>query len=55
MYGLDDGVTSGAAAAGVDPHFMGPYERRDIPGAGHNLGQEKPSVFAQAVRDLVNA
>ena len=56
MYGLDDGVASGARGAAplTDPHFTGAYERRDVPGAGHNLGQEKPAVFAQAVIDLVH-
>jgi pimeloyl-ACP methyl ester carboxylesterase len=51
MYGLDDGVNP-APPEGADAHFTGAYERRDVPGAGHNLGQEKPEVFAQAVLDL---
>jgi len=56
LYGLDDGVAgaSPGAATSTDPHFSGPYERRDVPGAGHNLGQERPEIFAQAVTDLAH-
>ncbi|MFF0160418.1 alpha/beta fold hydrolase [Streptomyces sp. NPDC005263] len=32
-------------------HFTGPYEHRTIADIGHNLPQEAPSVFAQAVVD----
>ncbi|MFJ8948042.1 alpha/beta fold hydrolase [Streptomyces sp. NPDC102395] len=32
-------------------HFTGPYEHRTIADIGHNLPQEAPSVFAQAVLD----
>ncbi|MER6066828.1 alpha/beta hydrolase [Streptomyces sp. NPDC001792] len=32
-------------------HFTGPYEHRTIANIGHNLPQEAPTVFAQAVVD----
>ncbi|MEU2556664.1 alpha/beta hydrolase [Streptomyces sp. NPDC013313] len=32
-------------------HFTGPYEHRAIANVGHNLPQEAPTVFAQAVVD----
>ncbi|MFD9686649.1 alpha/beta fold hydrolase [Kitasatospora sp. NPDC001309] len=31
--------------------FTGPYEHRTLPGIGHNLPQEAPTAFAQAVVD----
>jgi pimeloyl-ACP methyl ester carboxylesterase len=33
-------------------HFTGPYRRQDVPGAGHNLPQEKPDVILAGVRSL---
>src|SRR5215475_8614429 len=35
--------------------FTGPYQRRVIPTAGHNLPQEAPNAFADAVLELVRA
>jgi pimeloyl-ACP methyl ester carboxylesterase len=34
------------------PHFTAAYERRIVPGAGHNLPQEAPAAFAEAVLAL---
>ncbi|WP_448955754.1 alpha/beta fold hydrolase [Labrys neptuniae] len=34
------------------PHFSGPYQRRILPGIGHNLPQEAPEEFAEAVASL---
>jgi pimeloyl-ACP methyl ester carboxylesterase len=35
--------------------FSGPYEHRNITGGiGHNLPQEAPQAFAQAVLDVAN-
>jgi pimeloyl-ACP methyl ester carboxylesterase len=42
-----------AAASAHASHFIGARELRVVPGAGHNLPQEKPEVFAQAVMQLV--
>lgn len=33
--------------------FTGTFERRDVPGAGHNLPQEKPTVVVDAVLELL--
>ena len=35
--------------------FSGPYERRVIPTAGHNLPQEAPNAVADAVLELIHA
>jgi pimeloyl-ACP methyl ester carboxylesterase len=51
--GADDGVRPPAAASAHASHFIGAREHRVVPGAGHNLPQEKPEVFAQAVMQLV--
>ncbi|GAB2884404.1 alpha/beta hydrolase [Paraburkholderia jirisanensis] len=52
MDGQSDGVipaTDGHASA---PKFSGPREHRQIAGAGHNLPQEAPQAFADAVAQL---
>jgi pimeloyl-ACP methyl ester carboxylesterase len=51
--GADDGVRPPAAAAVHGHRFTGPREHIVVPGAGHNLPQEKPEAFAQAVLRLV--
>ena len=53
MDGAADGVRSPAGSAGHECHFSGPYERRVIPRVGHNIPQEAPLAFAQAVLDLL--
>jgi pimeloyl-ACP methyl ester carboxylesterase len=55
LYGVDDGVNALPPAAESDPHFTGPYTRRDIAGAGHNVPQERPRAFAEAVLQLALA
>jgi pimeloyl-ACP methyl ester carboxylesterase len=45
-------ATDGTASA---VHFTGPRSHRRVPNAGHNLPQESPQAFAQAVLDLVNS
>ena len=54
IYGVDDGVNTLPPPAASDPHFTGPYERRDIAGAGHNVPQERPLDFAAAILDLIH-
>jgi pimeloyl-ACP methyl ester carboxylesterase len=44
-----DGVIPSTAHHRV--HFTGPYEHRVWEGAGHNLPQERPALWAQAVLD----
>jgi pimeloyl-ACP methyl ester carboxylesterase len=43
----------GAAADGVAyaKRFSGPYEHRTLPGIGHNVPQEDPRSFTQAIID----
>ncbi len=52
--GADDGVRPPAEAAAAAHRFTGPRSHRIVPGAGHNLPQEKPDVFAEAVLELVS-
>jgi pimeloyl-ACP methyl ester carboxylesterase len=52
LDGIDDGViraTDGTASA---PKFGGPRRHVRVPGVGHNLPQEAPKVFADAVAEL---
>jgi len=51
--GVDDGVRPPADAAQHAARFTGPRSHRIVPGAGHNLPQEKPQLFADAVMELV--
>jgi pimeloyl-ACP methyl ester carboxylesterase len=51
--GVDDGVRSPDPAAAQAARFAGPRSHRIIPGAGHNLPQEVPQIFADAVLELV--
>ncbi len=53
--GFDDGVRPPAAAAQHARFFSGPRSHRIVPGVGHNLPQEAPQVFADAVLELVNS
>jgi pimeloyl-ACP methyl ester carboxylesterase len=55
-------ITLDAPAAGVVPatdgkasaaRFTGPRTHRQVPGVGHNLPQEAPEAFADAVTELV--
>jgi pimeloyl-ACP methyl ester carboxylesterase len=49
LQGADDGVDPPTAEDGAEPHFSGPYDRRIVAGAGHNLPQEAPEIFADSV------
>ena len=51
--GEDDGVRPVAPAAQHANHFTGPRSHRVVPGVGHNMPQEVPQVFADAVLELV--
>ncbi len=51
--GEDDGVRPPSPASAHAARFTGPREHHIVPGAGHNLPQEKPALFAQAVLRLV--
>jgi pimeloyl-ACP methyl ester carboxylesterase len=52
LQGGDDGVDPPSAIDGDASHFSGPYMRRLIPGAGHNLPQEAPAAVADAILAL---
>jgi pimeloyl-ACP methyl ester carboxylesterase len=49
LDGSADGVMAVGGTAHHAPHFRGPYEYRVIDNAGHNLPQEAPAAFADAL------
>jgi len=49
LDGLDDGVMGIGETADDARHFTGWHEHRHIPGTGHNLPQEAPAAFADAI------
>jgi pimeloyl-ACP methyl ester carboxylesterase len=51
--GTDDGVRPPAPATQHGHLFSGPRSHRLIPGVGHNMPQEVPEVFANAVLELI--
>ncbi|WP_213955734.1 MULTISPECIES: alpha/beta fold hydrolase [unclassified Variovorax] len=51
--GADDGVRDPADASVHAARFTGPRSHRIVPGVGHNMPQEVPRVFADAVLELV--
>lgn len=51
--GADDGVRAPSPAAAHAHRFTGKREHHVVPGVGHNMPQEAPSVFADAVLRLV--
>ena len=52
MHGEDNGVNPASSSEADRRFFTGPYERRVIAGAGHNLPREVPGDFAAAVLAL---
>jgi pimeloyl-ACP methyl ester carboxylesterase len=52
LHGEADGVSPADSSIGHKKHFTGPYERRVVPVAGHNVPQEAPKAFAEAVIEL---
>jgi pimeloyl-ACP methyl ester carboxylesterase len=53
--GADDGVRDPSPAAAHARFFTGPRSHRIVPGVGHNMPQEAPRVFAEAVLELVRS
>lgn len=51
--GADDGVRPPAKPEAHAHRFAGPRSHRVVPGVGHNMPQEVPRVFADAVLELV--
>ena len=52
--GADDGVRPVAPASQHARFFSGPRSHRVVSGVGHNMPQEVPQVFADAVMELLN-
>jgi pimeloyl-ACP methyl ester carboxylesterase len=52
LHGADDGVMAAKESENHGRYFTGPFERRVIADAGHNIPQEKPRDFAEAVLEL---
>jgi len=52
LHGRDDGVDPPSTEDHDAPHFTGPYARRIIAATGHNLPQEAPQAFADAIREV---
>jgi pimeloyl-ACP methyl ester carboxylesterase len=52
--GADDGVRPPALATQHGHLFCGPRSHRLVPGVGHNMPQEVPEVFANAVLELIH-
>jgi len=49
LDGEADGVIAVGGTAGHRSRFVGPYAYRVVPGVGHNLPQEAPAAFADAI------
>lgn len=55
LHGGHDGVGPVPKIDHQTGHFTGPYERRILPGIGHNVPQEAPADTVAALRDLMKA
>ncbi len=52
LHGGVDGVMPAVFSETHGKYFTGPYQRRVVPNAGHNVPQEAPQAFAEAVLEL---
>lgn len=52
LDGVTDGVVAATDGSSSAARFTGPRSHRQIPGTGHNLPQEAPKPFADAVAEL---
>jgi pimeloyl-ACP methyl ester carboxylesterase len=55
LHGEANGVGPPENSAGHARFFNGPYERKVIPRAGHNLPQEVPKIVTAATLELIRA
>jgi pimeloyl-ACP methyl ester carboxylesterase len=55
LHGDGSGLSPPESSLKHAVYFTGPYQRRVIPTAGHNLPQEAPDAFTDAVLELVRA
>jgi pimeloyl-ACP methyl ester carboxylesterase len=53
LDGADDGVTRVSDPSRLAHHFTGRLEHHVLPGVGHDVPQEAPAAFAEAVLSLV--
>ncbi|CAG2156047.1 2-succinyl-6-hydroxy-2, 4-cyclohexadiene-1-carboxylate synthase [Cupriavidus yeoncheonensis] len=53
LDGTADGVVPATDGKASAARFIGPRIHRQVPGVGHNLPQEAPEAFADAVTELV--
>jgi pimeloyl-ACP methyl ester carboxylesterase len=52
LHGAADGVIPAQASEGHGKHFTAPYQRRVLENVGHNVPQEAPQAFADAILQL---
>ena len=52
IHGADDGVAPHRGSEAHAKHFTAKYQRRVLPGVGHNPPQEAPQAFADAILEL---
>ena len=55
LCGIDDGVGPPSEVDGDTRRFTGRYERRLLPGVGHNIPQEAPDATLAALLELLRA
>jgi pimeloyl-ACP methyl ester carboxylesterase len=55
LHGEVNGVGPPESSANHARFFTGPYQRRVIPRAGHNLPQEVPAIVSEATLELIKA
>jgi pimeloyl-ACP methyl ester carboxylesterase len=55
LWGEDDGVRDTLPNDPFAAKFTGPYDRRRLPGIGHNIPQEAPEATIAALLDLLAA
>jgi pimeloyl-ACP methyl ester carboxylesterase len=53
LHGGDNGVSPADSSERHARFFTGRYERRLLPGVGHNVPQEAPRAFAEAVLSVI--
>ncbi|WP_443053121.1 alpha/beta fold hydrolase [Streptomyces sp. FXJ1.172] len=52
LDGQADGVIPPTDGGGYAAHFTGPWKHHVVPGAGHNLPQERPDAFTAAILEV---
>jgi pimeloyl-ACP methyl ester carboxylesterase len=52
LHGAADGVMPAVLSEPHGKYFTGLYQRRELPNVGHNVPQEAPQAFAEAVLQL---